>query len=295
MGADVFGLLKDMKNNYKKYFCTFASSNMSKALDRIEKQAKKMNFFDDVFIYNEDKLEDSFKEKYHDKLKSNVRGFGYWVWKPEIILKSLEKINEGDVLLYCDAGCHLNKKGKEKLCEYFEKTNNSKPGISVAQFVIESDDKNLESENNLEKEWTKGDIFDFFNARERVYIYNTGQFQGGIIFIKKTKNTIDFIKKWALVFEQNFNLVDDSPSKSKNFEEFKENRHDQSILSILLKIQDIPPFSIPASEIYQGNWKLLKEYPILAKRDRGLSILNRIKRKFTPYRIKKYIKSKIKI
>ncbi|MFA5421058.1 MAG: hypothetical protein WC280_03500 [Patescibacteria group bacterium] len=279
-----------MKNNYKKYFCTFASSNMSKALDRIKRQARDLDFFDGIFIYDENRLDNTFREKFKDKLKSKVRSFGYWVWKPQIILQSLEKIDMGDILLYTDAGCHLNKKGVKKLEEYFEGVNKSELGIGVTQFVIKSKDSALVSGQNFEKEWTKGDIFSFFNVLDKEEIYNTGQYQSTVLFVKKTEKTLDFIKKWALVFEQNFNLVDDSPSKSKNFEEFKENRHDQSILSILLKIQDTPPFSIPASEIEQTNWKLLEKYPILAKRDRGLSILNRIRRKFAPYRINKYIR-----
>lgn len=250
---------KNMKEEktYKKYFCTFASYNMSEALDRIEKQAKDINFFDDIFIYDENKLEDHFKEKYNNKLKSNIRGFGYWVWKPEIILKSFEKINEGDILLYCDAGCHLNKKGIKKLESYFRGVNNLESGIGVTQYCIKSENNNLKNIDYLEREWTKGDIFDFFNVRNNKNIYNTGQFQATVIFIKKNKKTIDLIEKWASVFEENFNLVDDSPSKSKNFQGFIQNTYDQSIFSVLLKKQNNSPFIIPASEVQQkknGNY-----------------------------------------
>lgn len=269
------------EKKYKKYFCTFASSNMNKALYRIEKQAKDMNFFDDIFIYDENKLTDFFKRKFNDILKLNVRGFGYYIWKPEIILQSLEKMEEGGVLLYCDAGCHLNKKGVEKLDNYFRSTNNSELGIGATQFCIESKDTSLQTFCCLEKEYSKGDIFNFFNAREKKNIYETGQFQSGVIFIKKQKNTIDFVKKWASIFEQNFDLVDDSPSKSKNFEEFKENRHDQSAFSILLKIQKTPPFNIPEGEVWQKDWSLLKEYPILTKRDRGLSAFKKFTKKLS--------------
>lgn len=277
-------------NSYKKYFCTFASSNMSKALDRIKRQARDLDFFEGIFIYDENRLDNTFREKFKDKLKSKVRGFGYWVWKPQIILQSLEKIDMGDILLYTDAGCHLNKKGVKKLEEYFEGVNKSELGIGVTQFVIKSKDSALVSESNFEKEWTKGDIFSFFNVLDKEEICNTGQYQGTVLFVKKTEKTLDFIKNELSIFEKNFNLVDDSDSIVENFRGFKENRHDQSLLSILLKTQKENPFIIPASEIYQSNWILLKEYPILAKRDRGLSILNRIRRKFAPYRINKYIR-----
>ena len=34
----------------------------------------------------------------------NLQGAGFWVWKPFIILKELEHLEEGDYLLYTDAG-----------------------------------------------------------------------------------------------------------------------------------------------------------------------------------------------
>jgi hypothetical protein len=45
------------------------------------------------------------------------------------------------------------------------------------------------------------------------------------------------------VFYDDFSLVDDSLSKSPNFMEFKENRHDQSVWSIIGKINGIPCLS----------------------------------------------------
>lgn len=34
----------------------------------------------------------------------HFQGAGYWVWKPFIILKELEHLQDGDYLLYTDAG-----------------------------------------------------------------------------------------------------------------------------------------------------------------------------------------------
>ena len=36
------------------------------------------------------------------------RGGGYWVWKPLIVREALCGLEDGDVLLYCDAGCTLH-------------------------------------------------------------------------------------------------------------------------------------------------------------------------------------------
>lgn len=58
----------------KKYFCTFADSKMKKASLRIEKQAKDLDFFDEVFIYSTNELDQEFKEIFKNKfsLKSYI-------------------------------------------------------------------------------------------------------------------------------------------------------------------------------------------------------------------------------
>lgn len=35
---------------------------------------------------------------------SYSRGFGYWCWKPRVILMALEQIKEGDLLVFLDIG-----------------------------------------------------------------------------------------------------------------------------------------------------------------------------------------------
>ena len=56
---------------------------------------------------------------------------------------------------------------------------------------------------------------------------------------KKNSYSIDFLNSWINIFENHFNLIDDSPSKIKNFEGFVENRHDQSVFSLLCKKNSI--------------------------------------------------------
>jgi hypothetical protein len=208
---------------YKKVLCTFADSGLSPTLKRFEEQAKGMPY-NNLFIYTENELDKEFYDYWKDKFK--LRGFGYWVWKPQIILQTLDKIQDGDILQYTDVGCHFNPCGLYKLDKYFDSTDKSLNGILGFQ------------QNYLEKDWTKGDLFDYFNVRKQKDIYDTGQLCSGIIFIKKSEKSISIIKNWLKVYYDNFSLVDDSPSRSSNFNGFKENRHDQSIFSILAKINN---------------------------------------------------------
>jgi hypothetical protein len=252
--------------SYKKYFCTFADSAMYRTLNRIKKQANHMHIYDQIIAYNEYDLDIDFCNDFKDKLKLS-RGFGYWVWKPQIILQTLEKMEEGDILQYTDSGCHLNRKGIKRLHEYFELANLSKTGILAFQSKA-SDDKNLEKALELlEKHWTKGDIFDYFGVRDDAEIYNTEQIGGTVLFVKKTNDSLQIIQKWLQTYYDNFSLIDDSPSKSPNFPGFIENRHDQSILSIIVKMNNIP--TISSFEYWQPDFLKLKKYPILALRDKN--------------------------
>jgi hypothetical protein len=116
-----------------------------------------------------------------------------------------------------------------------------------------------------EKQYTKGEVFDYFGVRDNKSIFPS-QICSGIIFIKKCQKSIKIIEKWLKVFYDDFSLVDDTPSKSPNFNEFIENRHDQSIWSILAKLNHVT--CISHLENYNKNWDLLTQYPILAKRDK---------------------------
>lgn len=67
-------------------------------------------------------------------LKPEVRGFGYWMWKPEVILRSLERIADGEVLLYLEAGCHLNPAGGARFSQYVEFVAASSSGLLAFQY-----------------------------------------------------------------------------------------------------------------------------------------------------------------
>ena len=237
----------------KKYICSFADKRLNLTLKRFGEQAKQMNVYDGIFLYTEDDLESDFYRHFKDKF--NLRGFGYWVWKPQVILQTLDKMQYEDILQYTDAGCHLNPNGLDRLNDYFEITGKSAKG--VLSFYMKG--------VNKEKEYTKGDLFDYFEIRNKKK-YHSRQIASTVLFVKKTKDSMELIKRWQQVYYDDFSLVDDTPSRSPNFDEFIENRHDQSVWSILLKLNDI--YCISTVETWCSDWKLLRNYPILAKRDK---------------------------
>ncbi len=261
----------------KKIFLTFADSNMANALVRINRQALKMNVYDIIILANEYNLNIKFRDKYKNYLSSSVRGFGYWMWKAELILQTLGQMDEGDLLQYTDAGCHLNIKGREKLLEYFDRVEGSRHGILGFQAIKpEFHNPKIKLPDLSEYKWCKGDLIEALGIAGRIDILNTQAIGAGIIFIKKTGSSELIIKKWLETYKNNLNLIDDSASKIPNLDGFVEHRHDQSIFSLLGKIHGIDTVSAYEywypSRIFPmlPDWKILNKYPIHAKRDKGI-------------------------
>ena len=263
---------------YNKHFCTFADSRLIKSLARIEKQALQMEFYDKIFVYDENKLNLDFKNKFKEHLVKGTRGFGYWAWKPQVILQTLMEVNEGDVIQYSDAGCHLNSKGKKRLLEYFDLAKKSRSGI--LSFRGKNNNESPQSENyyqNLEHRYNKADLLNYFGVLNEDDVINTGQFEAGIIFIRKDKETIKFVNEWINVFSNNFNFINDSPSLIPNHINFIDHRHDQSIYSILCKLSDVE--ELCTSEYYtKGNWEELSYAPIWVKRDMNFGMVDKLKK-----------------
>ena len=91
-----------------------------------------------------------FRKKYSDVLTQS-RGGGYWIWKYHLIQKLLKKMQQNEILIYIDAGCHLNPKGKDRFNQYIEMLKKSDYGMLSFQM-----------HNQIEKWWTVKQIFDHF-------------------------------------------------------------------------------------------------------------------------------------
>lgn len=272
-----------------KIFLSFADKRMRKSLARIKEQAKEMEIYDKIITSTEDDLDTSFRENFKEKLKYSVRGFGYWCWKPQIILQTLNKMEDGDILQYTDAGCHLNKSGINRLKYYFDICSKSQTGILAFQANPPTYPLNYDGRKLLdlsEHKWSKADTFIHFEVESNRDITHTPSIGSGILFIKKNKKTISIIEKWLEIYYTHFEIVDDTPSKASNHSDFIEHRHDQTVLSIICKLEKVDTLSAyeywyPKINSIQPDWDALANFPIHAKRDRGLGINHKLLLKFS--------------
>jgi hypothetical protein len=208
----------------KRYFITFGgpTRNFHNAVNRICKEAINLRFFHEVIGKTDLNLKNDkiFWNKHQNFIENNQRGYGYWIWKSYIVLAQLKKMNDNDILLYCDAGCHLNPNGLLRMTEYIKMINDNESGLLSFQM------------DHLEHTWTKNDIFVELNTPVEHKI--SGQYVASTFFIRKTDKSMNLFKE-LYYYKSKYHLIDDTPSITNNHNSFKENRHDQSILSLLFK------------------------------------------------------------
>lgn len=214
---------------------TYSTENYEKARKYSVKMAYKKGKADKVFEYSEECLSEGFKIK-NRKTISCSRGAGYWVWKPYVVNKALGELEMGDYLFYCDSGAFLTKE-LYILVEFMEK---EKTDILFFELPF------------IEKDWTKRDIFIDLDCDSEEYTH-TKQRCATYFLLKKTVDVEKFIKEW-LEYAQKYELISDEDNiiyKQPNYEGFRDNRHDQSILSVLSKkhsykaYEDISQFRYP--------------------------------------------------
>jgi hypothetical protein len=269
---------------------------MSKARNRILAQAAAMGIYDDLRAMTPDDLNHEFRYKYKNILNSETKGFGFWLWKPEIIKSCLASLNFGDILHYVDVGCHLNLLGKKRMFQYFDILNQD--DIGILAFEPKGHPKEI-LERGLEFNWpeykyTKGDTLKYFNVLPGSYIYNSQQIVATTFFIKKTNLAVDIIDQWSNS-SKILQLINDEKSKIDNGHGFIDHRHDQSILSIILKLNKVntlPNYEIeyPSLQIPgRFDFNKIKDFPIHARRDRGQPLFFKIKKNISrSLRLDKY-------
>ena len=202
-------------------FITFGShGNFINAGNRLIEQAEKLNVFSEIILYTGDDLKKNpnFFNLHEDFINKNRWGFGYWIWKPYIIKKNIEKMNNGDILLYLDSGCEIDYRKKEEFLKLID---------------IVKNDKIIGSTTELEKGWNKMDLIEKLDMNKEIYL-NSPQRQGGTNLFLVCDETRKLVNEWYEL-SCDYHNIDDTPSIIKNLDCFVEHRHDQAVYSLLSK------------------------------------------------------------
>jgi len=218
----------------KYHFITFATPDHMSFAEANVKSALEDGGFDTAKIYTMDDIDDCYKLK-NSHLFKYKRLAGYAVWKPYIILKRLLEIEEGDILCYNDS-----KYLWLKNVRVFE--NDILIGKNIGVYSNKPN-----SGTHIEKQWTKNDAYILMNIPQNKFgeiVKNSNQVWSGFILLRKCFNPIRFIGEW-LTYNQDARIATDSNNIFRqNDPIFIENRHDQTILSLLCKKWGIPMHTI---------------------------------------------------
>jgi hypothetical protein len=219
------------------HFITYGDDNFKKSRERICKEAENTKWFSTIKYYTNNDYSLDFYNKNKDILDNKVGG-GFWIWKPYFIKKHLDLINDNDYLVYLDSGCTINKDGYKRFKEYLDIVKNHNTGIIAFQYT-----------NNYftEKVWNTNEIFNYFNVKDNKKITDSFQILGGVQIIQKKQKSVEIINKWYSVITDNINLFTNYYNENQDKSYFKDNRHDQSVQSVIKKLYNCPVIS--ANEI----------------------------------------------
>ena len=242
------------------HFFTYGNEKYRYSKNRIEKEANDSGFFDKISIFGREDINKEFFDKTLPHIGYD-RGGGYWLWKAYFLKNVMDSLSEGDYCVYADAGCTINSRGKSRLEEYFKMIDST----GVLSFQL----------THIEKKYTTEKIFQHFNVHKNSTIRETGQLIATILVFKKNSNSMKIVNEFyetALnapeIFSDVYNFGD---TNCDNDNSFIDNRHDQSVLSVIRKLNhttEIPDETY--SSTIQG-WNYLSNFdkiPILATRIR---------------------------
>ena len=241
----------------KIYFITYANSGFDTSKQRLLKEAKSFGEFDSIKGFGPNDIKREKHNSEFNKILDMPRGGGYWLWRHDIINETIETMDENDFLIYLDAGSTLNIYGKKRFYEYLQTLHESKKGILSFQM------------EHKEKHWTTKEIFDFFGESVDGEIANSGQLLGGVLIMQKNSSLVQYMKSYSEIINNHPLLATDIFNAKQTHEGFQDNRHEQSITSILRKKMKLPVINDDESwKPPFGRGESL-EYPFWATRIRN--------------------------
>ena len=238
----------------KIHFITYGNDSFENSINRVTAEARNTGWFSTLTPYRPHDLSAEFRNKYNDILGSS-RGAGYWIWKFDIIKQHLNKIENDDFLVYTDAGCSVNSNGKKRFDEYIDMLNNSNESIISFQM------------GHIEHTWTTKQIFQHFNLDLNSDYGTSGQINATVLIMKKNEKLMKIIDECFNVLSTNKLLFTDHYNRENQESYFRDNRHDQSVFSVIRKIHGSVVLGDETWFVPFGN-DISLQYPFWATRKR---------------------------
>ena len=212
-----------------KIFITYGDDNFRLSLKRIRKEAYKLGIFDKVIVYTPKDVSNEIEQS---PLMANKRGGGYWLWKPYVIWKTMQKYPNA-IVVYADAGCTLNR-NYEEWNSWFEIMKSVDTLLTHYRPNVDYGWSDAFKTSSVKiSTWTKRQTIDYFDERfENTDWHNFNKLWGGFVI---AKNNSPLIRNWLDIMLAYPELVSDPEDQEweHQYEGFCAHRHDQSIITPL--------------------------------------------------------------
>jgi len=200
---------------------------------------------DEAITWTRDDLLNSDFYQRNRRILDQVRGAGFWSWKPYIISQTLNQIGPDDWLIYSDIGKPFRRGDNtragnmaignamnspfEPMIRYADQQGGFTPGIWIPHY-------------GSAKVWTKRDCFVGMGCDEPQY-HDSGQVQAGYSCWSNSNASRIFLQQWLHWAQVEAVITDQHNIYGKpNFAEFRDHRHDQSIVTNLVIKNNIQLF-----------------------------------------------------
>lgn len=201
---------------------TYADEKMKLSQDVCCESALRLAGVNEAKEYGPENIDRVFYNQNKAILEAPCRngGRGYWLFKPYFCDQALRRAKDGDIVIYSDSGIYFMKP-IAPILQLMDKASGRNKDI----FLFGNSHKHLHwCKMNTVKSMLPGIDAKMMEQMEQV--------QASVLIFRANQSTRDFVSEW-LKWAQLPGMIDDSPSTITNHPEFREHRHDQSLISNL--------------------------------------------------------------
>lgn len=258
-------------NKLRVHLVSFCDSRYRARQRYFENQAQALWVFDSVSFFSENDLSTIDWGSLEEDPRTQS-GYGFYRWKPFLIDVVLNQVEDGDLVLYLDAGFEMNCFGKERFLTYLTWASECKSSVLAFQYPGPVDAGLVGREQDLftDRMFSKAEaIHALIGERPSESILDSGQIASGAIFLRNGVEARSRLQMWKTAAYQG--LFDERWDREIQDQQFVEHRHDQSAWSLISKAEGIDTISAserwlaPTARPY-GSWSDLCKFPLWASR-----------------------------
>lgn len=186
--------------------------------------------FDEIYQFKRSTIDKSFWEQNENILKQ-PSGAGFWIWKPYLILRTMQRLPEDSVIVYADGAVVFTKPIGELLK------------------LLQNSDIIFGEDGRILSEQLKKEAYGAFEVALSPQILGSKVPQADFIIVKNTVGAKQLIQKWLQLCTKE-EILTDTPFDPKNQSpNFGWHSADQAILGVLTTLYNDKILILPKDKL----------------------------------------------